>query len=335
MMNIARCRWGTFGGALRTSAAALLVSLFPMVAAAANSSLPKTITIIDPYPAGGLGDVLPRAVANVLQQETGRTFVVLNKPGATQIIGALAAKQAPKDGSVILFGSVTTFALNPIVRKKLPYDPQKDFDPISLTFVTPMYLIARNTLPVKSVQDLIALAKREPGKLSYASGGIGSSTNLAGELFKTLSGTSITHVPYAGTGPAVRDVIAGNVDLMFTGSGLTYAKQGLVKILGVSSAKRTDAAPNVPTLEESGVKGFDATIWFGFVAPAGVPKPFVTELSAEIKKAIDSGAVLQKLKAGGENIEGVGSTPAQFKAFIAKEIPKWRKVVEDAHIEPR
>ncbi len=311
---------------------ALTLSL--SLAASAQEQLPKIITIIVPYPAGGLGDILPRATADLLAQQTGQTFIIDNKPGATQMIGARAAAHAKPDGSTILFGSVTSLAINPGLKKTLPYDPVKDFDPISLTFVTPQYLITRRDLPVNTAQELIALAKREPGKLTYASGGIGSSSHLAGELLKTLAGISIVHVPYSGTGPAVRDVIGGHVDMTFTGSGMSYAVDNQVKVLAVTSAARAEAAPDVPTLDEVGVKGYEATIWFGFLAPAGTPKEIVDRLSVEIKKAIDSGALSHKLRATGNDIEFVGGTPAEFRTFIEKEIPRWREAIKNAHIQP-
>jgi tripartite-type tricarboxylate transporter receptor subunit TctC len=294
----------------------------------------KTVTIIVPYPAGGLGDILPRAMAEVLAQQTGGTFIIDNKPGATQMIGARAAARANSDGYTLLFGSVTSLAINPSVKKELPYDPVKDFEPISLAFVSPQYLITRKDLPANSVRELLDLAKRDPGKLNYASGGPGSSSHLAGELLKTLAGISMTHVPYAGTGPAVRDVIGGHVDLTFTGSGMSQADAGQVKVLGVSSAVRAAAAPNVPTIAESGVPGYEATIWFGFLAPAGTPKAIVDKLSREIRTGIDSGALRERLKAGATEIELVGSTPEEFRAHIQKEIPQWRKVIEAANIQP-
>lgn len=331
MMNFTRCKRCAASVAFQLGVLALFVLLFPSMVFA-QGNLPQLVTIIDPYPAGGLGDILPRALANVLSERTGHTFIIENKPGATQMIGTYAAARAPHDGSVILFGSVTSLAINPSLRKTLPYDPVKDFEPISLAFVTPMYLVVRKDLPVNSVQDLIKLAKSEPGKLTYASGGIGSSTHLAGELFKTLTGTSILHIPYSGTGPAVLDVTAGRVDMMFTASGLANARAKLVKVLAVTSSKRVSAAPDLPTVLESGVKGYDATIWFGFLAPAHTPAPIVNQFSIEIKKALESGNVLKNLKESGEDLELVGSTPKEFQDFIGTEIPKWRKVIEEANI---
>jgi tripartite-type tricarboxylate transporter receptor subunit TctC len=292
----------------------------------------KLVTIVVPYPAGGLGDILPRAVAEVLGRQMGITFIVDNKPGATQMIGTRIAARAKPDGATLLFGSVTSLAINPSVKRELPYDPVKDFAPISLTFVSPQFLVTRRDLPASSIQELIALAKREPGTLTYASGGAGSSSHLAGELFKTMTGTDMVHVPYTGTGPAVRDVIGGHVDLTYTGSGMTYAEAGEVKVLGVTSATRALAAPAVPTIAEAGVPGYQATIWFGFLAPAGTPEPIVERLSREIKTAVVTGALRERLKASATEIELVGSTPDEFRDFIAKEIPQWRAVIKTANI---
>lgn len=292
----------------------------------------RVVTIVVPYPAGGLGDILPRAMADTLAAQTGQTFVIDNKPGATQMLGARTVALAKPDGYTILFGSVTSLAINPSVKKSLPYDPIKDFEPVSLTYATPMYLVTRRDLPVNSVRDLIDLAKREPGKLTYASGGVGSSSHLAMELLKTMTGIDLIHVPYSGTGPAVRDTIGGHVDMTVTGSGMSYAADGQVKLMGVTSAKRTEDAPEVPTIAEGGVPGYEATIWFGFLVPAGTPHEIVDKLSAEMRKAVTSGELRRRLKASGNDIDYVGSTPDEFRATIAKEIPLWRKVIEAAHI---
>ena len=251
--------------AMTALAAALAVS-------AASAQDHRVVTIIVPYPAGGLGDILPRAMADVLAQQTGQSFVVDNKPGATQMIGARLAPNAKPDGATIFFGSVTSLAINPSVKKELPYDPVRDFEPIALTFVSPQYLITRRGLAPNSMRELVDLARREPGRLNYASIGPGSSVHLAAELLKILAGIEMTHVPYSGSGPAVRDTIAGHVDLTFTAGGMTYADQA--KVLGVTSAKRTSAAPQVPAIAEI-LPGYEATVWFGFLAPAGTPKEIV------------------------------------------------------------
>jgi tripartite-type tricarboxylate transporter receptor subunit TctC len=310
--------------------AILSVMLILPAAAMAGDYPSRPVTIIVPYPAGGLGDILPRAMADVLQRQTGQTFVIDNRPGATQMLGTRLAARAAPDGYTLLFGSVTSLAINPAMKSDLPYDPARDFEPVALTYVSPMYLVTRPGLPVKDVKELIALAKREPGRLNYASGGVGSSSHLAGELFKTLAGVSTTHVPYAGTGPAVRDVIGGFVDLTFTGSGMSYARNGQVQALGVTSAARAAAAPEIPTLAESGLPGYEATIWFGFLAPAGTPGTIVDALYAEMKQAVDSGALADRLRATSDEVELVAQPPAAFRAFIAQEGPRWRAVIRNA-----
>jgi tripartite-type tricarboxylate transporter receptor subunit TctC len=313
-------------------AAVLPAMLLLSLPALARDYPSRPVTIIVPYPAGGLGDILPRAMADVLQRQTGQPFVIDNKPGATQMLGTRLAARATPDGYTLLFGSVTSLAINPAMKRDLPYDPVRDFEPVALTYVSPMYLVTRPDLPVNSVQDLIALAK--PGALNYASGGAGSSSHLAGELFKTLAGVSMTHVPYAGTGPAVRDVIGGFADLTFTGSGMSYARNGQVKALAVTSAGRSKAAPEIPTLAESGLPGYEATIWFGFLAPAGTPRKIVDALYAEMKRAVDSGALGDKLRAGGDEVELVAQSPDEFRALIGQEGPRWRKVIGSAGLDP-
>jgi tripartite-type tricarboxylate transporter receptor subunit TctC len=303
--------------------------------ASAQTYPSRVVTIVVPYPAGGLGDILPRAMAQVLQEQTGQTFIVDNRPGATQALGTRYAAHAAADGYTLLFGSVTSLALNPILKKDLPYDPLKDFEPIALTYMSPMYLVTRPDLKVNSVKDLIALAKADPKKLNYSSGGVGSSSHFAAELFNTMAGTSMTHVPYAGTGPAIRDTMAGIVDLTFTGSGMSYAKQGQVKALATTGATRSQAAPEVPTLAESGLAGYEASIWFGFLAPAGTPKPIVDKLYAEMKKAVDSGALRERLRAANDEIELVAKPSEEFRAFIVKEIDRWRSVTKAADLKPQ
>jgi tripartite-type tricarboxylate transporter receptor subunit TctC len=285
----------------------------------------KVVTMIVPYPAGGLGDILPRAMAETLTQQMGVSFIVDNRPGATQTIAAR--------GATIFFGSVTALVINPSLKKSLPYDPVKDFEPISLTYESPQYLIARTTLPANSMPELIEFARRNPGKLNYASIGPGSTVHLAGELLKSLAGVDMTHIPYTGSAPAVRDTIAGHVDFTFTGGGMTYADAGQVKALGVTSSKRTTAAPQVPAIAEF-VPGYDANVWFGFLVPTGTPKPLIDTLAREMKKAIDTGALGNRLRAAKTEVELVGSTPEQFRAYIQSEIPRWRDILKAANIQP-
>ncbi len=311
--------------------AAVMVATVAAAPAFAQDFPHKVVTVIVPYPAGVLGDLLPRAMTDVLALQMGVNFIVDNKPGATQIIAARLAAGAKPDGATLFFGSNTSLAINPSLKRSLPYDPVNDFEPISLTYISPQYLITRRDLPANSLPEFIALAKQAPGKLNFASIGAGSSTHLAGELLKTLAGINMTHIPYTGSAPAVRDTIAGHVDLTFAGRGATYADAGLVKALGVTSAKRTTAAPQVPAIAEF-VPGYEANVWFGFLAPAGTSKEIIGRLSWEIKRAINSGAVAERLKAAKSEVELVGSTPAEFRAYVQKEIPRWRDVLKTANI---
>ncbi len=288
----------------------------------------KPVRIIVPYPAGGLGDILPRALGAGLAEQLGQPFVAENRPGASQMIGAqLAAKSAP-DGYTLFFGSVTSLAINVSAQKNLPYDPLRDFTPVALCFSTPLYLVVNPVVPARSVKELVALVRARPGKLTFASGGSGSSNHLAGELFKFLVGADIMHVPYKGAGPAMMDVIGGHVDMMFEGAGVNYAKDGKVRALAVTSARRSPVAPHLPTMQESGVPGYESTIWFGIVAPSATPAPIVSRLSQEIAKALAQPAMRERLSA----VNLLGTTPDEFAAHIRAEIPKWRKVIESAKI---
>jgi tripartite-type tricarboxylate transporter receptor subunit TctC len=288
----------------------------------------KPVRIISPYSPGGLGDLVPRAVAAGLTETLGQQVIVDNRPGASQIIGMQAAARSSPDGYTLIFGSVTSLAINPSVHKNLPYDPVKDFAPVALCVTTPLYLVVHPSIPAKSVKELLALANAQPGKLTYASGGDGSSNHLAGELFKSLARIDLLHVPYKGAGPAMVDVMAGHVALMFGAAGLTEAKAGKVRVLGVTSAKRSATAPELPTLSEAGVPGYEATIWFGLLAPAGTPTAIVTRLSQDIAKVLMQARVRDQFS----TLDVTPSTPDAFAALIRHEIPKWRKVIDGARI---
>ena len=288
----------------------------------------KSVRIIVPYPAGGLGDILPRALGASLGEQLGQQFIAENRPGASQMIGAQAAAKSPPDGYTLFFGSVTSLAINVSAQKNLPYDPLRDFAPVSLAFSTPLWLVVHPTVPARTVKELIALVKARPGKLTFASGGPGSSNHLAGELFKFLIGGDMVHVPYKGAGPAMIDVAGGHVDMMFEGAAINYARDGKVRALAVSSAKRSHVAPEIPTLHEAGVPGYESTIWFGIVAPAATPAPIVSRLSQEIHKSLAQPALRERLA----TVNLIGTTPEVFAAHIRAEIPKWRKVIESAKI---
>ncbi len=288
----------------------------------------KPVRIIVPYPPGGLGDIFPRALGNGLAVLYGQPVIIDNRPGASQIIGAqLAAKAAP-DGYTLFFGSVTSLAINVSAQKNLPYDPLRDFTPVTFCFSTPLYLVVTQALPAASVKELIALAKARPGGLTFASGGAGSSTHLAAELFRSLAGVNLVHVPYKGSAPAMTDVMAGHVDFMFEGGGINYIRDGKVRGLAVTSAKRTVNAPGMPTMQEAGVAGYEAAIWFGIVAPAVTPRAAISRLSTDIGKTLNQPQFRERLPA----LDIAPGTPEAFGAYIAAEIPKWRKVIETANI---
>jgi len=306
----------------------LLLAVVVLDTARAQSYPLKPVRIISPYSPGGLGDTVPRAIALGLTELLGQQVIVENRPGASQIIGMQAAAKSPPDGYTLVYGSVTSLAINPSAHRNLPYDPLRDFAPVALCVTTPLYLVVHPSVPAKSVKDLIAIARAQPGRLAYGSGGNGSSNHLAGELFKTLAQVDLLHVPYKGAGPAMIDVMAGHVDLMLGAAGLAEARAGKVRVLGVTSARRSAAAPQVPTLAESGVPGYEATIWFGLLAPAGTPTAIVKRLSADIGKVLSQSRLREQFS----TVEMTPSTPEAFAAHIAREIPKWRKVIQGAKI---
>jgi tripartite-type tricarboxylate transporter receptor subunit TctC len=254
--------------------------------------------------------------------------VIDNRPGGTQIIGAQAAARATPDGYTLFFGSVTSLAINPASRKNLPYDPLRDFAPVTLCFSTPLYLVTHVGVPARNVQELIALARSQPGKMAFASGGTGTSQHLAGELFRSMAKLELIHVPYKGAAPAMTDVQAGHVPFMFEGGGLNYVREGKIRVLAVSSAQRAPQAPDVPTVTESGLPGFEATIWFGLLVPAATPQPLVRQLHATLSRVLDHPSFHARFPA----LTVRSSTPEQFSAHIRTEIPKWRKVIQEANI---
>ncbi len=311
---------------------ALVLSVAGLPAAFAQPSAAafpaKPLRIISPYSPGGLGDSFPRAVASGLADTLGQPVIVENRPGASQVIGMQAAAKAAPDGHTMVFGSVTSLAINPAVSKELPYDPIKDFAPLSLCVTTPLYLVVHPSVPATSVKELVALARRQPGRLTFASGGNGSSNHLAGELLKLIAGIDMIHVPYKGAGPAMADVMGGHVDLMLGSAGLAEARAGRVRVLGVTSATRASAAPGVPTLQEAGLPGYESTIWFGLLATGGTPAPIVDRLSRDIRKVLQQPS-LQKVFG---TVEITPTTPEGFAAHIVAEMQKWRKVISRARI---
>jgi len=318
-------RFGVVAVAMLTLAAAAMVTV-----AQAQGYPAKVVRIVTPYAPGGLGDLLPRAIASGLTPLLGQQVIVENRPGATTIIAMQAVARSPADGYTLIFTSVSSLAINVSTFKNLPYDPVKDFAPIALCFTTPLYLVVHPSIPARSVKELIALAKSRPGMLTFASGGKGTTNHLAGELFKTLARVDMQHVSYKSAGPAMIDVMAGHVDLMFGGAGLADSQTGKVRVLAATSAKRTAAAPDLPTVQEAGLPGYDATLWFGMLAPAGTPAAIVNRLSRDINDVLGQAAMRQRFSTG----DITPSTPAELAGLIQREIPKWRKVLQSAKIEP-
>jgi tripartite-type tricarboxylate transporter receptor subunit TctC len=286
------------------------------------------IKLVVPFPAAGTTDILARAAAQKLTEALGQSVVVDNRPGAGGNIGSDLVAKSPPDGYTLLMGTVGTHAINPSLYSKMPYDHVKDFVPIVLVAGVPNVLVVNPALPVNSVADLIKLAKEKPGSINFASSGSGTSIHLSGELFKTMAGVDMTHVPYKGSAPALTDLMGGQVQIMFDNlpSSLQQIKAGKLRAIAVTSLTRAPALPNVPTISESGLPGFEASSWFGVLAPAGTPAPVVARINAEINKWLQSADAREKLLAQGA--EAAGGSPEQFAAFIRSETEKWAKVVK-------
>jgi tripartite-type tricarboxylate transporter receptor subunit TctC len=288
----------------------------------------KPIRFIIPFPPGGGTDTNSRALTQRIAKNTGWTFVMDNKPGAGGNIGADLVAKSPPDGYTILMGALSTHAVNPSLYAKMPYDAVKDFAPITLLAVTPNVLVVNATLPVNSVKDLIAYAKANPGKLSFGSGSNGSAGHLAGELFKVDTGTDIIHVPYKGGAPATQALLAGDTQFMFDNlaNAMPQVKAGKLKALAVTTAERSKLAPDLPTMAEAGLPGFDISTWFGLLAPAGTPADVVARIQQETAKAMATPAMKERLLAQGAIPSGM--TPADFVKFIDAETKKWAGVVK-------
>ncbi len=311
-------------------------ALSPWASAHAQSTWPtKAVRIVVPFAAGGTTDILARALAPELQRVFGQPFVVDNKPGAGGNNGAAEVAKSPGDGYTLLMGTVGTHAINPSLYPKMPYDAVKDFVPITLVAGVPNVLVinpaSAQKYNVNSVLDLIKALKANPGRLNMASSGNGTSIHLAGELFKSMTRTFMLHLPYRGSGPALIDLMAGNVDLMFDNlpSAMPHIRSGRLKALAVTSAARSGALPEVPTVEEVGgplLKGYEASSWFGLLAPAGTAADTASRVQQETAKAIALPAMKERLLSQGAIPSGM--TPAEFVRFIAAETNKWAKVVK-------
>jgi tripartite-type tricarboxylate transporter receptor subunit TctC len=306
--------------------------LLPSVALAqAPAPFPgKPIRIVVPFPPGGATDILARAAGQRMQDAWGQPVVIDNRPGAGGNIGSELVAKSPPDGYTLLMGTVGTHAINASLYAKMPYDHVKDFVPVVLVAGVPNVLVVHPSVPANSVQELIAYAKANPGKLNFASSGAGTSIHLSGELFKTMTGVQIQHVPYKGSAPAVSDLLGGQVQMMFDNlpPSLPHVKAGKLRALAVTTSTRAPALPDVPTMSEAGVTGFEASSWFGLLAPAGTPREIVAKINAEVAKWLATPEAKEKLAAQGAN--AIGGPPEDFAKHIAAETAKWAKVVKES-----
>ena len=309
---------------------ALVLAAAPLIVQA-QAWPSKQIRIIVPFPPGGFNDTLGRILAQELPKSLGQAVIVENKPGGGSILGTEIAAKSPPDGYTLFIAALPFSVVQSLT--KTSFDVTRDFAPITLAGVSDNMLVANPAFPANSVQELIRLAKEKPGRINYGSSGAGTSVHLCMELFKTMTGTQMTHIPYKGSAPVVADLIGGQVDVMFDNLPyvIQHVKGGRMKALAVSSAKRSPAAPDVPTVAESGVPGFDVTVWFGLLAPAGVPREIIQRLNAECVRIIGTHEVTERFR--NQGVEPRTGTPEQFGDLVKSEVVRWAKVIKDAGIK--
>jgi tripartite-type tricarboxylate transporter receptor subunit TctC len=315
---------------LATLGAAVTSGILTVPAQAqAQSSYPnRPVRVVVPFVPGGSTDIIGRTVAQKLSEAWGQSVLVDNRGGGATIMGTEIVAKAPPDGYTLLIASAS-FTTKMSLVDKLPYDTQADFTPITLINTTPLVLVVSPNSPAKTVKDLIALAKAKPGQLNYGSSGMGGSNHLSGELFAAMAGIQASHVPYKGNAPALTDLMGGRVDFIFNGATavMPLVKAGKLRALGVTSRERAGAAPDLPTMDESGLKGYSAVAFNGIVAPARTPRDIIARINADAVKGIHSADTRERLKADGS--DPVGSTPEQFAAFLKEEMGKWAKIIKD------
>ena len=310
----------------------MVTAIYPAQANAADYPV-RPVKLISPWAAGGANDIFCRALAQKLTESMGQPVVVENRPGAAGTIGSDMAAKAPADGYTLVMGSSPTHSIAPGLYPKLPYDPLRDFTPVTLAAVVPNILVVHPSLPIHSVQELIAYAQAHPGKLNFSSTGNGSSQHLFGELFKYLTKTDLVHVPYKGTAPALNDLLANNVQMAFENPPalLPHIQAGRLRALAVAGSKRSASLPDLPTVAEAGVPGYDVSVWFGVFAPAGTPRPIIDRLNREFQSALASPDI--KTRMDGFGAEIVGQGPDGFDAYLRAEIPKWASIIKAANVK--
>jgi tripartite-type tricarboxylate transporter receptor subunit TctC len=312
-----------------------MISSGALVSGATAQTYPsKPVRLISPYPPAGVNDLLARILAPKLGEFLGQPVVVDNRAGATGNIGAEIVAKSPPDGHTLLMGQAGNLTINVSLMAKMPFDPVRDFAPITLVAATPNVLVVHPSLPVKSVKDLVALAKAKPGMINYATSGIGSPGHLAAELLNKSAGIKMIHIPYKGAAPALADVIAGNAHLYFTSpaSAMPFMPSGRLRMVAVASLKRSALLPDLPTVAEAGYPDFDVSSWWGVVAPAATPREVITRLHTEILRVIALPETRTKINDLGAEI--VTDTPEQFAAYIKTETVKWAKLIRDIGVKP-
>ena len=307
---------------------ALAIVLSVPLLAWAQAYPAKPIHLIVPFPPGGPTDIVGRLVAQKISQALGQPVVVENRPGAGGTVGSTAAAKSPADGYTLLYGSTSTLAIAPGLYPKLQYDPKASFAPVSLVSRGPILIAVNAELPAKTLKEFIALAKAKPGKINYGSAGSGTPPHLAAELFKSVAGVDLVHVPYKGGAPAISDLVGGQVQAIFEGQVvlLPHIKSGKVRALAITGQKRDPSLPDVPTSAEAGLPGYDANFWSGLVAPAGTPSQAIDVLNDALVRALATQEVREALARQG--LEAFGTTPQEFAQFIGAEIEKWGRVVK-------
>jgi tripartite-type tricarboxylate transporter receptor subunit TctC len=317
------------------AAVSLIASLLGSFAFAARADVypGKPIHIVAPFPPGGPADILSRTIGNKLAQSLGQPVIIDNRPGAGGNIGADAVAKSPADGYTLLMGFVGTHAINPSLYAKMPYDNVKDFEPVARVALVSILLVVNPSVPASSLKELIALAKDKPGQLTFGSPGHGTPQHLAGEMFNAMAGVKTLHVPYKGAVPALSDLLGGQLSMIFSSMppALPLVKAGKLRALGVTSLARSPAAPESPTISESGLPGYVVSNWYGIFAPRGTPKEIVAKLNVEIVKILNMPDVKESLSVQGA--ESFGSTPEQFAAYIQEETAKWAKIVKHSGLQ--
>lgn len=318
---------------LSTLAVAAATTLLPPGAALAQDAYPnKPVRMVLPFPPGGVTDLLARALAEKLAPRLGQPVIVDNKPGAGTVLASDLVARAPADGYTLLLAA-SSLGTAPLVYDKVSYDAVKSFTPVTQVASVVHVLVVNPSLPVKSVKELIAYAKAHPGKLNYSSTGSGTSTHLEGELLKSMAAMYMVHIPYRGSGPALTDLVAGQVNVMIDayGSSGPFIKAGKLRALAVTTARRSPSVPELPTVAESGLPGYEAMPWLGLVAPAGTPQPVVDRLYREVAKVLEEPEIRERFKGWGLDI--IGNSPADFASFLRRDIAQWGKVIAGAGIK--